>query len=81
MACPRVLVCQELALVLTCLSLYTFAVYLASAIYTPSEPGVMRVFGVGSTAASLGLALYVRGYGIGPLLWSPMSEIVPTHPL
>lgn len=54
---------------------YTFAVYLASAIYTPSEPGVMRAFGVGPTAASLGLALYVLGYGVGPLLWSPMSEI------
>lgn len=39
----------------------------------------MRVFGVGPTAASLGLALYVLGYGVGPLLWSPMSEIVFTH--
>ncbi|KAF6218025.1 hypothetical protein HO133_006437 [Letharia lupina] len=54
---------------------YTFAVYLASSIYTPSKPGVMGAFGVGPTAVSLGLALYVLGYGIGPLLWSPMSEI------
>ncbi|KAL9042422.1 MAG: hypothetical protein Q9180_000613 [Flavoplaca navasiana] len=57
------------------LCLYTFAIYLASAIYTPSEPGVMIRFGVGSTAAALGLSMYVLGYGIGPLLWSPMSEI------
>lgn len=41
--------------------LYTFAVYLGSAIYTPSEPYVIEVFGVSATAASLGLALYVLG--------------------
>ena len=57
------------------LSSYTFAVYLASAIYTPSEPGVMEKFGVGPTAASLGLSMYVLGYGVGPLLFSPLSEI------
>lgn len=27
------------------------------------------------TAASLGLALYVLGYGVGPLVFSPLSEI------
>ncbi|CZR59550.1 related to FLR1-Putative H+ antiporter regulated by yAP-1 and involved in multidrug resistance [Phialocephala subalpina] len=54
---------------------YTFAVYMASSIYTSSEPGVMAHFGVGSTKAALGLAMYVLGYGLGPLLWSPMSEI------
>ncbi|KAF2150290.1 MFS general substrate transporter [Myriangium duriaei CBS 260.36] len=55
--------------------LYTFAVYMASAIYTPSELGVMQHFAVGPTAASLGLAIYVLGYGLGPLLFSPLSEI------
>jgi DHA1 family multidrug resistance protein-like MFS transporter len=35
----------------------------------------MRTFGVGDFKAALGLALYVLGYGIGPLIWSPMSEI------
>jgi hypothetical protein len=42
-------------------SLYTLAVYLGSAIYTPSEPYVEEKFGVSPTAASLGLALYVLG--------------------
>ncbi|KAE8452965.1 hypothetical protein EG329_012152 [Mollisiaceae sp. DMI_Dod_QoI] len=55
--------------------LYTFAVYMASSIYTSSEPGVMEHFGVGYTKAALGLGMYVLGYGLGPLLWSPMSEI------
>jgi len=37
--------------------------------------GVMAEFGVAQVPATLGLTLYVAGYGLGPLLWSPMSEI------
>ncbi|KAF7506481.1 hypothetical protein GJ744_011731 [Endocarpon pusillum] len=55
--------------------LYTFVVYAASSIYVPSQGGVMEAFGVGYEKASLGLSLYVIGYGIGPLLFSPLSEI------
>lgn len=55
--------------------LYTLAVYMGSAIYTPSIPGIQEEFGVSITVASLGLALYVLAYGIGPLLFSPISEI------
>ncbi|KAL8638978.1 MAG: hypothetical protein Q9226_008937, partial [Calogaya cf. arnoldii] len=55
--------------------LYTFAVYFGSAIYTSSTLEVMSVFNVGETAASLPLALYVLAYGIGPLLFSPLSEL------
>ena len=57
------------------IDLYTFAVYCGSSIYVSSEPQIMERFGVGETKASLGLALYVIGYGIGPLIFSPMSEI------
>lgn len=56
-------------------SFYTLAVYMGSAIYAPSEPGVIEAFGVSETVASLGLALYVLAYGIGPMLWAPLSEI------
>ena len=55
--------------------LYTFAVYTGSAIYTPGEEGVMRRFGVSPENASLPLSLYVLAYGIGPLLFGPLSEI------
>ena len=55
--------------------LYTLAVYMGSAIYTPSISGIEEAFGVSITVASLGLALYVLAYGIGPLLFSPISEI------
>lgn len=55
--------------------LYTLAVYMGSAIYTPSAEGVMKEFHVSTEAASLGLSLYVLAYGIGPLIFSPLSEI------
>ena len=55
--------------------LYTFVVYSGSAIYTSSEQGVMEKFNVGPTAAALPLSLYVLAYGIGPLIWAPLSEI------
>ena len=55
--------------------LYTFTVYCGSAIYTSSELGVMQKFNVSPTEASLPLSLYVLAYGIGPLLFAPLSEI------
>jgi DHA1 family multidrug resistance protein-like MFS transporter len=47
---------------------------MGSSIYTAGLPDVMNEFGVGQTAASLGMALYVLGYGVGPMLFSPLSE-------
>jgi DHA1 family multidrug resistance protein-like MFS transporter len=61
--------------VLAQILLYTMGVYMGSAIYSPSIPGVMERFGVEIGAASLGLSMYVLAYGIGPLLFSPLSEI------
>ena len=55
--------------------MYTFAVYTGSAIYTSSEQGVITQFGVSATDASLPLSLYVLAYGIGPLLFAPLSEV------
>ncbi|KAI1134505.1 major facilitator superfamily transporter [Hypoxylon sp. FL0543] len=63
------------AMVAVIICLYTFVVYTSSAIYTTSTEGVMEEFGVGATEASLGLALFVLGYGLGPLLFSPLSEL------
>ena len=57
------------------ISMYTFAVYIGSSIYAPGEQGVMDEFDVGHIAAALGLSLYVLAYGIGPMIWSPLSEI------
>ena len=63
------------ALIATIICLYTFVVYTTSAIYTSSTQGVTQEFGVSTLVATLGLSLYVLGYGTGPLLFSPLSEI------
>ncbi|KAJ5302599.1 major facilitator superfamily domain-containing protein, partial [Penicillium atrosanguineum] len=63
------------ALIATIICLYTFVVYTTSAIYTSSTIGVMEEFGVSTLVATLGLSLYVLGYGTGPLIFSPLSEI------
>lgn len=57
-------------------SIYSFAVYVGSSIYSPTVPQVMEEFNVSAVTASLGLALYVLAYGIGPMLFSPLSESV-----
>ncbi|KAK4955788.1 hypothetical protein LTR10_006727 [Elasticomyces elasticus] len=55
--------------------LLDFAFYIASSIYTPGEQAVMEDFGVSEIEATLGLSLFTLGYGLGPMLWSPLSEI------
>lgn len=55
--------------------LLTTSVYVGSSIYTPGIESVTQVFGVSKVAATLGLSLFVAGYGLGPMLWAPMSEI------
>ncbi|KAH7317121.1 major facilitator superfamily domain-containing protein [Stachybotrys elegans] len=52
-----------------------FAVYIASSIYVPGAAGLMQEFEVDETIAILGLSLFTLGYGFGPMLWSPLSEM------
>ena len=54
---------------------YTFVTYIAGSLWVTSEPGIVQKFGVSPIAAELGLALFVFGYGIGPLLFGPLTEI------
>ncbi|KAH7384754.1 multidrug transporter [Cadophora sp. MPI-SDFR-AT-0126] len=55
--------------------LYTFVVYTGSAIYTSSEEGLIHKWGLRPVEAALPLSLYVLAYGVGPLIWAPLSEI------
>ncbi|KAI0460187.1 major facilitator superfamily transporter [Xylaria acuta] len=54
-------------LVALVLYLCTFVVYMSSAIFINSVPGVAKGFGVSSTEASLGLALFCLGLRCRPL--------------
>jgi len=55
---------------------YTFSVYIASAIYTASMAGIMKEFDVIQVVATLGLSLFVLGYGCGPLFLGPLQDVV-----
>ncbi|KAK5946537.1 hypothetical protein PMZ80_000680 [Knufia obscura] len=54
---------------------FTFVVYCASAIFVPADTFVGMRYGTSHELTSLSLAMYVLGYGIGPMLFSPVSEI------
>ncbi|KAF1958540.1 benomyl/methotrexate resistance protein [Byssothecium circinans] len=62
-------------LVTAILCTWTFAVYVGSSIYTSSQEQVVEIFGLSHVEGALGLALYVLGYGLGSLVFSPLSEI------
>ncbi|KAK5098829.1 hypothetical protein LTS08_006207 [Lithohypha guttulata] len=55
--------------------LYTLAVYIASAIYTPAAPELAAKYNLSPQKVSTGLSMYVVGYGLGALFFSPISEI------
>jgi hypothetical protein len=46
-----------------------------SSIYTAAYEQLMTEFGSSEEVVTLGLALYVLGLAIGPLLFSPLSEV------
>ncbi|KAK0530605.1 GTPase-activating protein [Tilletia horrida] len=58
-----------------CICTLTFGVYAGSSIVSPGIESIMSSFGVGQPVAGLSLTLFVFGYGIGPLVLSPLSEI------
>ncbi|KAL8681112.1 MAG: hypothetical protein Q9186_002764 [Xanthomendoza sp. 1 TL-2023] len=51
----------------------TWSVYIGSAIYSPGIDTVVKDFGVSRIKATLGLTLFVAGYGIGPMLPTALS--------
>lgn len=52
--------------------LLTTSVYIDSVIYRAGIGTVVLDFGVSQIAATLGLTLFVAGYGLGPMIWAPM---------
>lgn len=58
-----------------CIMVITAAIYMGSSIWAPAASIGAEEFGVSLTASSLGIALFVLGYAVGPLLLAPISEI------
>jgi MFS family permease len=52
----------------------------ASAVYAPGIPQISRDFGVGTEVSTLGLTLLLLGFGVGPLVWAPLSEVYGRKP-
>ena len=50
-------------------------IYLGPSIYSPGIDDVEKEFGVSQVVATLGTSLSLLGYAIGPMLWSPLSEV------
>ncbi|KAL1862656.1 hypothetical protein Daus18300_008454 [Diaporthe australafricana] len=58
-----------------CQAVSFFTVTFGSSVYASGIPQVMESFDVSEEVATLGLALYVLGFALGPILWAPMSEL------
>lgn len=43
--------------------------------YSVAVPHVSREFNVRSIVSALGMTLFLFGFGLGPLLWAPLSEV------
>ena len=54
----------------------TFAVSLCSSAYAGTIQEVIESFGIVQEVATLGVALFVLGFAVGPLIWAPLSELV-----
>ncbi|KAL3954034.1 multidrug resistant protein [Purpureocillium lilacinum] len=53
-----------------------FVVALASSVVTADIPGVSREFGVSEEVSLLSISLFVVGFGVGPMAFAPLSEIL-----
>ena len=47
----------------------------ASSCYSAGTRQIAEEFGVGTQVSILGTSLFLVGFGIGPLLWAPLSEV------
>lgn len=55
--------------------LCTMSASWASSSYSPGTSQVAARFDVGEQVAVLGTSLFLVGFGLGPLLWAPLSEV------
>ncbi|MCJ1335665.1 hypothetical protein MMC09_000938 [Bachmanniomyces sp. S44760] len=52
----------------------------ASSVYSPAIQQVSSEFHVGTEVSLLGLSLLLVGFGLGPLIWAPLSELYGRKP-
>lgn len=47
----------------------------ASSVYSPAINQIAQQFHVGPEVSLLGLSVLLLGFGVGPLIWAPLSEV------
>ncbi|CCX11540.1 Similar to Polyamine transporter 4; acc. no. Q12256 [Pyronema omphalodes CBS 100304] len=57
------------------LCIFCFAVSMGSTIFTPAVQVIARQFHESDTVAILGISMYVIGFAVGPVFFSPLSEV------
>lgn len=62
-------------------SLTTLAVALASSAYTGALVEIMTDFQISEEVFILGISLFVIGFAVGPVIWSPLSEHYGRRPV
>ncbi|PQE24511.1 mfs multidrug transporter protein [Rutstroemia sp. NJR-2017a WRK4] len=62
-------------LVTVVMGLMTFCVTFASSVFSTATVVVAEVYGVSEEVGVLGTSLFVLGFGVGPLVWGPGSEL------
>ncbi|KAF2480986.1 major facilitator superfamily domain-containing protein [Neohortaea acidophila] len=53
----------------------TVAMYTGSAFWSVCIDDAVKRFDISETVAQLGTSLFVVGFGLGPMVWSPLSEM------
>ncbi|CEP64594.1 MFS transporter LALA0_S12e02520g [Lachancea lanzarotensis] len=56
--------------------LLTCVTYMGTSFYTPGQALIQDEFHVGHELGTLNLSLYILGFGLGPLVFGPLSELV-----
>lgn len=57
-----------------------WVVTFASSVFSTGTREVMAEFGIGEEVATLGTSLFVLGFGLGPTVWGPLSELYGRMP-
>jgi DHA1 family multidrug resistance protein-like MFS transporter len=57
------------------LGMMTFCVTFASSVFSNATVPVAELYHVSTEVATLGTSLFVLGFGVGPLIWGPGSEL------
>lgn len=53
----------------------TFGITFASSVYSAGIGQIAHDFNVGTEVSTLGISLMLLGFGLGPLIWAPLSEL------